>query len=354
MIEHGIDDGPETRRVVRAGHQEALPSILRSPTKGVGQPAIWVMAFEVMKHLPAYHMLEKARREGSLNPGQAVVETSSGTFALGLARVCHIMGHPCVIAADRAIAPDLLAAIESRGAKVVFVEAPTNATNVQQLRKDLRDRLALELNAYVPDQYGNAANFESYRAAAEIACSAIGHVDMLVCTVGSGGSSRGLAKALREANCKLQVVGVDTPGSIIFGLPAGPRELRGLGNGLMPGNVDHRIFDAVHWVTLDIALEGVRRIEALGLGDRGLTSGAAWMVAEFVATVTGGTTLAVFPDLGWRYRKEVTAYRWRDIRTAVIPMEISHLSEARPPWCWLAWKRRGLLEVLNSVGRPLS
>jgi cysteine synthase len=60
---------------------------------------VHALAFDVMKVLPAFHMLDVARRQRLLQPGQAVVDTSSGTFAVGLARVCKIMG--CEIAPNR-------------------------------------------------------------------------------------------------------------------------------------------------------------------------------------------------------------------------------------------------------------
>jgi cysteine synthase len=344
-----IHDGPETRRVIRAGHQEALPVAL----KGRGFPltkssTVHALAFEVMKHLPAFHMLDVARRNGTLRPGQTVVDTSSGTFALGLARVCQIMGHPCLIAADRAISPDLKAAIEHRGAHVEFVDAPVDASNVQELRKRLRAKLARAHHAFVPDQYDNPAHPEAYRAAAEIVCAEIGRIDILVGAVGSGASSRGIGTALREVNPNLRIIAVDTFGSVLFGLPPSSRELRGLGGGLMPANLDHQLYDEVHWVSQDIAIEGTLRVADAGLGDRGLTSGAAWMVATSVATTSNSASvLVVFPDLGWRYREQVSAYRLRRTAVTPTPKEILYLRDAEPPWCCFAWDRRPLQAVFE-------
>lgn len=328
-------DGPETQRIIRAGQQEALPTLIRGATRN---SCVSALAFETMKQLPAFHMLDLAKRSGLLRPGQPVVETSSGTFALGLARVAPAMGHRCLIASDRAISPDLQAAIEARGAEVHFVEAALDATNVQVLRNELLAKLAREHDGFIPNQYGNPANPESYRAAAEIACAAMGWVDVLVTTVGSGGHSRGLA-SLRAVNPKLRIVAIDTFGSILFGLPAAPRTLRGLGNGVMPSNVDHDIFNAVHWLTEDVALEGVLRVEEAGLGERGLTAGAAWMVAEWIADrYPAASVLTVFPDLGWRYREQVGAFRLRrDAIEPPMPLRIERLVQAAEPWSWMRW-----------------
>ena len=259
-------DGPETRRILRAGQQEALPTVLSHTRR------LHVLAFDVMKHLPAYYMITTALSSGVLQPGGPVVDTSSGTFALGIARVCRDR-HPCFIITDPAVDADLKTALETLGARVEIVQAPTDAANLQELRKKRRDEIARETRAFVPNQYDNPANPISYRAAAEIAINRLGRIDVLVATVGSGGSSSGLAEALRLINPDLRVIAVDTFGSVLFGLPVGPRRLRGLGNSLLPKNVRHEIYDEVHWLTEDVALEGVVRLQEAGFGDHGLTFG---------------------------------------------------------------------------------
>jgi cysteine synthase A len=284
-----------------------------------------------------------------LRAGQTVIDTSSGTFAIGLAEACEGR-HPCIIVTDRAVDDDVKTALEARGARVEIIDAPADGANLQVLRLQLRDRLAAELDAFIPNQYDNPHNPGSYRAVAELITTRLGPVDVLVATIGSGGSSQGIGRALREVNPALTIVAVDTPGSVLLGLPVGPRRLRGLGNSKPMGNVAHTLFDKAHWVSQEVALEGVVKIADAGLGDRGLTSGAAWMVGTYLHELAPlASIVVVSPDLGWRYRAVVGDFR--DRRTGPLglaPQPVQRLAEVAEPWCAFDWSRRSLAEVLRA------
>lgn len=334
-------DGPETRRILRAGQQAALPTIL-------SHSRLHLVAFDCMKRLPAAYMLERAREDGRLQLGQTVIDTSSGTFGIGLGEACEGR-YPCTVVTDRAVNNDVKAALEARGVRVEMIDAPADGANLQALRKRRRDQLAGELGAFIPNQYDNPHNPESYRAVAEIITAKLGPVDILVATIGSGGSSQGIGRALREVNPGLRIVAVDTQGSVLLGLKLGPRRLRGLGNSEPMGNVRQELFDEAHWVNEDIALEGVIRISEAGLGDRGLTSGAAWMVGVYLQeTHPEASIVVVSPDLGWRYRAVVGEFRdQRANPITVFPRTVRRLAEVTEPWCRFDWNRRSLANVLR-------
>jgi cysteine synthase len=341
-------DGPETRKFLRAGHQAALPSIL-------SHGRIHLVTFDCMKRIPATYMLQRAREDGRLHLGQTVIDTSSGTFAIGLAEACEGR-HPCVIVTDKAVDEDLKVALETRGARVETIDAPVDSPNVQALRKQLRNQLAGQLAAFIPDQYDNPHNPESYRVVAEIVTAKLGPVDFLVASIGSGGSSQGLGRALREVNPSLRIVVVDTQGSVLLGLRLGKRRLRGLGNSELPGNVAHCLFDEAHWVNLDVALEGVLRIAEAGLGDRGLTSGACWMVGSHLQHANPkASVVVVSPDRGWRYRALVSDYSGgRTASHMMYPRLVRRLDEVGEPWCSFAWKRRSLANARLADNSPTS
>ena len=125
--------------MLRAGQQAALPSIL-------SHGRLHLVAFDCMKRLPATYMLERAREEGRLRPRQTVINTSSGTFAIGMSEACEGR-HPCIIVTDRAVDDDVKAALEARGCRVEIIDAPADGANLQVLRKQLRDQLAKDLAA---------------------------------------------------------------------------------------------------------------------------------------------------------------------------------------------------------------
>src|SRR5689334_5960040 len=89
-----------------------LPSIV---TLG---PNLFAASFPLMKLLPARFIMDRARDEGTLKPGAVVIETSSGTFGLGLAMVCNQRGHKCILVSDPAIDPPLRRRLEELGATV--------------------------------------------------------------------------------------------------------------------------------------------------------------------------------------------------------------------------------------------
>ncbi len=131
----------------------------------------------------------------------------------------------------------------------------------------------------------------------------LGRIDVLVCAVGTGGHSAGVARVLRRFNPDLTLIGVDTVSSTIFGQPAGPRLMRGLGSSIHPRNVDYAAFDEIHWVAPAEAVWACRALAAAYHASGGWSVGAAALVAGWAArTRPAGTRIAaVFPDGPHRY-----------------------------------------------------
>jgi cysteine synthase A len=161
--------------------------------------------------------------------------------------------------------------------------------------------------AYCPQQYDNPDNVDAYVGlAAELVCQ-LGHVDVLVCSVGTGGHSAGIARVLRMFSPHLRLVGVDAVGSTIFGQPARPRLMRGLGSSIYPRNVAYDQFDEVHWVAPGEAVWACRTLAATHHTTGGWSVGAVTVVASWLArTLPPHTRIAaVFPDGPARYHTTV-------------------------------------------------
>jgi S-sulfo-L-cysteine synthase (3-phospho-L-serine-dependent) len=101
----------------------------------------------------------------------------------------------------------------------------------------------------------------------------------------------------------MQLIGVDTVGSTIFGQPASTRLMRGLGSSIYPGNVDYRAFNEVHWVAPAEAVWACRTLAATHYASGGWSVGAVALVAGWAAqNYPSGTTIAaIFPDGPQRY-----------------------------------------------------
>ncbi|OBJ88229.1 PLP-dependent cysteine synthase family protein [Mycobacterium asiaticum] len=257
-----------------------------------------------MKDRPALHMVERARARGDLAPGGTIIESTSGTLGLGLALAGNVYRHPVTLVTDPGLEPIIARMLTAYGARVDMVTEPHPVGGWQQARKDrVNELLATEPGAWNPDQYGNSDNVDGYRTLGLELVSQLGRIDVLVCSVGTGGHSAGVARVLREFNPNLRLIGVDTIGSTIFGQPAANRLMRGLGSSIYPGNVDYSAYDEVHWVAPAEAVWAARNMAATHFASGGWSVGAVALVAGWAArTSSPETTIAaVFPDGPQRY-----------------------------------------------------
>lgn len=327
-----------------------LPRLIQLGTGQVGA------AFEVMKMLPAAHMVDEAIREGRIGPDTTVIDTTSGTFGLGLAMVCALRGIKLHLVSDPAVEGFLAQRLIDLGAQLTVVRTPAADGGFQGARlavvEELRSKHA---DHYVPSQYANVNNPLAYAAVAEQIAHLVGEVAWLVGPVGSGGSVCGTARALRAVFPHLRAVGVDTHRSRLFGQDDGPRLLRGLGNSLLPPNLDHTVFDEVHWVDAATAFAATRALHRRHALYMGPTSGAAYLVAQHLAARDEGTVVTLLPDAGHRYEDTVYDNAWL---ASVCPdlcladnLPAAPEVVAAPPrqgerWQAMAWDRRSLPDVL--------
>lgn len=316
------------------------------------RPNLVLACFQLMKLLPARFMLDAAEERGQLRPGITICETTSGTFGLALAMLSAVREHPLVLISDPAVDPYLATRLKQLGARVEIISEPGSTGNFQAARL-ARLRLVLDgiPGAFWPNQYSNPDNPKAYGILAERLADEVGHIDWLVGSVGSGGSVCGTAIGLRELGQDPRVAGVDTPGSVLFGQADGPRKLRGLGNSILPTNLDHTVFDQVHWVTAAEAFKVTRRLyrkTGLFLGG---TSGATFLVADWVARSHPGLKVAaLMPDEGHRYTETIYNDTWvaeidswsRELPDS--PAELVSMPLRVDRWSALDWHKRTLAE----------
>ncbi|MFE9657881.1 cysteine synthase family protein [Micromonospora sp. NPDC006431] len=317
---------------------------------------LYAAAFQLMKLLPAQFVLQRALEQGQLTERSTVIETTSGTYGLGLAMVCRRLGLPLILVGDTAIDSHLRRRLEALGARVSIVSGQAARTGgIQQARLDRVKRIrARHRSPFTPGQYDNTMHANAYGRVAELITESFPQVDALICPVGSGSSSTGIAGFLRLLWPDLVLIGVDTPGSVLFGAPNGRRRLRGLGNGLLPKVLDHSLFDEVHWVPAGDAFAMTRRLHADHTLFMGPTSGAAYQVGQWWRRHNpGGTVLAVMPDEGHRYQRTVFHDAWlrreglAGVEAPREPTEIAHPGDLEDRWSRYAWGRRTRDEVVD-------
>ena len=353
-----IPEQPATQSVTQWG-----PSVVYRQTDSMVtptlirlEPGVVVAMFKLMKLVPAKYVVEKAWREGRIDPKVGIVETSSGTYALGLGLVCAEYGIPFHIVSDPVIRGPLQRRLEGLGGTVEVVEVDVAGASPQALRMEaLQRHLQRNPSAFWPRQYDHPDNRRAYHPFADHLLEQVGSEFTLVGSVGSGSSTCGTVERLRETNPDLPLVGVDTFGSVLFGLPKGRRLLRGLGNSIFPENLQHRMFDEVHWVTAADAFYWTRKLHA----DYGLylgpTSGASYRVARWLAQRSSKPVVFIAADEGHRYQDTVHDEGWvrqRELQLYTPPCDpivVDGPAQAEEPWSSMRWARRSLADVRGST-----
>ncbi|MER9926403.1 PLP-dependent cysteine synthase family protein [Mesorhizobium sp. M0048] len=341
------------KRLPFSGYSDAyvLPSIIRCETN------LYLAQFAFMKLLPAKYIIEKALARATLTHGMKVIETSSGTFALGLAVVCREYGFQLEIFTDPVMDKGLENRLRSLGAEVLIITDKAKQGGYQRSRLDALDARMRQLghSCFWPRQYDTADNPAAYKLFADQISEMLDPGVTLVGSVGSGGSTCGTIERLRQKAPGARLIGVDTFNSVIFGQKDGERKLRGLGNSLVPKNVKHELYDEVHLISASLAFAATRTLHERHAVFAGPTSGASYIVGRWRARKYPRETIVVIcPDEGHRYVEAAYDHEWLKQNACLnegvlldAPTTENHPSTALPPWNRYHWNRRSREAVLN-------
>lgn len=265
-------------------------------------------------------LIEAGEKAGLLKPGGTVVEPTSGNTGVGLTIAAILKGYKMVCTAADKIPKEKVALLEAYGAEVILCPTEVEASDPRSYYK-VAERIRDEQGAYLPYQYYNQANPEAHLLSTgpEIWRQTDGRITHWVVGVGTGGTISGTAKYLKSQNPDVEVIGVDTVGSI-YEYYFEHRELPpadqihqylidGIGEDFMPETVWWDTIDGI--VTVDDrdgyrAVYELARKEAIFTGSSG---GAAVHAAREVARELPDDALVVtlLPDSGERYLSKLNA-----------------------------------------------
>jgi S-sulfo-L-cysteine synthase (3-phospho-L-serine-dependent) len=298
-----------------------------------------------MKDRVAKQAILAAKLSGELKDDAPIIESSSGTMACGVAIVGRQLGHEVHIVTDPRIDPITCAKLQSLGCRI-HVVTQMGKQGWQSARLERLNELMEQYpGAYWPRQYENPDNPLAYRAMAHELLQDLGRIDILVGSVGSGGSLSGTARALKETLPDLKVVAVDAVGSVIFGQPDRPGRLQsGLGNSLIAPNVDFRVIDEVHWLNDEEAFASTLQLARDEQIFAGNSSGSVYAVSRWLAghVPASSNIVAIFPDRGDRYVATIYSEEYRKqkgiIRTELSeePRYVQH-NAAVTSWSYTNW-----------------
>ncbi|WP_220183172.1 pyridoxal-phosphate dependent enzyme [Sphaerisporangium album] len=317
-----------------------------------------VARFETLKIYSALAAVRTLLERGTVSPGQTLVDSSSGIYATSLALACHRYGMRCHIIASTTVDATVRAQLDILGATVE--QMPPSAS--LRLDQEARVRRVRRLLAERPDvhwmrQYHDDIHYLGYEEFAGVVASDLG-VDALTVVggVGSGASTGGVTEYLRRANPAVRLVGLQPFGSVTFGSEtfSDPDAIiAGIGSSIPFDNVRHELYDAIHWLDFRHAMAGAVALLREHAVFAGLSTGAAYLVARWLAARSPERThLVIGADTGHRYVERVFA-RHREALdpSALKPREIFSLDELEMPWSAMRWDRRA---YDPGPGQPLS
>ena len=257
-----------------------------------------------IKDRVAKAMIEDAEKSGKLTKDAVIIEPTSGNTGIGLALVATAKGYRTIIVMPDTMSEERRKLITAYGAELVLTDGKLGMAGA--IAK--ADELAKELpGGFVAGQFVNPVNpkahFES--TGPEIYADTDGEVDILVATVGTGGTITGTGEYLKSVKPEVTVVAVEPASSpVLSGGPAGAHAIQGIGAGFIPEILNTGIYDEIIPVSNEDAYAGGRMIGKKEGILVGISSGAALHAAIEVAKREenkGKTIVVILPDSGDRY-----------------------------------------------------
>jgi cystathionine beta-synthase len=262
----------------------------------------------------ALKMIEDAEKSGKLKPGGTIIEGTSGNTGMGLAIAAVIKGYKCIFTSTDKQSKEKFDALRAFGAEVIV--CPTNVEPEDpRSYYSVSSRLEREVpNSWKPNQYDNLSNSQAHYESTgpEIWEQTEGKITHLIAGVGTGGTISGIARYLKEKNPAIQVLGIDTYGSVFKKYKETgvfdkneiyPYITEGIGEDFLPQNVDFSLIDHFEKVTdKDAALmtREIARKEGIFSGNStgSAVAGLLQMKDKFKE---GDVVVIIFPDHGTRY-----------------------------------------------------
>ena len=249
-------------------------------------------------------MIEDAEACGKLTKDSVIIEPTSGNTGIGLAMVATAKGYRTIIVMPDTMSAERRKLIAAYGAELVLTDGSKGMAGAIEKAEELAKELP---GGFVAGQFVNPVNpkahFES--TGPEIYKDTDGEIDILVATVGTGGTITGTGEYLKSKKPEIKVVAVEPASSpVLSGGNAGAHAIQGIGAGFIPEILNTEIYDEIIQIENNDAFEGGRWIGKKEGILVGISSGAALYAAIEVARReenAGKTIVVILPDSGDRY-----------------------------------------------------
>ena len=250
------------------------------------------------------HMIERAEERGDLRPGMTIMECTTGNAGIACSAVAAIKGYACTIVMPEGMSEERRKMIGAYGAELVLT--PGGGTDIDLALERMREIRAADPERYfVPAEFENPDNVEAQIASGEeIWEQTAGQLDAVVASQGTGGWISGTARALKAHDPSIRAYAVEPAECpLISEQRWGTHGVPGIGDGIVPRNLDLAAMDGIVVVPTSEALEMARRLAReeglLGGPSSGCNVVAAMKLADAHPELRRIVT--AIPDTGQRY-----------------------------------------------------
>lgn len=260
-----------------------------------------------IKTRTAYNMILKAEEEGRIRPDTIIVEPTSGNQGIGLALVGAVRGYEVVIIMPDSVSEERKKLVQHYGAKVIEIHDDGDIGKCIEGCLQTALKMAQEdPRVYIPQQFENPNNplVHKHHTALEILAQVAGPIDGFCSGVGTGGTISGIGEVLKAQYPDILIWAVEPENAaILAGGNIGTHLQMGIGDGLIPENLNTDIYSKVCLVTDEEALSISRRLAREEGILCGISSGSNVCVALKMAKLLGKgkRVVTVLPDTGERY-----------------------------------------------------
>ncbi|HEX4480221.1 MAG TPA: cysteine synthase A [Rudaea sp.] len=294
-------------------YQSILETIGRTPIVKINKLApkgidmyVKVEAFNPMSSVKdrlAIGIILDAEANGTLKPGQTVVEATSGNTGIALAMVCAAKGYPFVAFMSDSFSVERRKLMRALGAKVILIPAAERGTGMIKRAEDY----AKKNDAFLARQFDNPANPAYHRSTTgpEILQDFAGkRLNFFVTGWGTGGTLTGAGEMIKLARPDVKVIATEPEGAaMLSGKDWQPHKIQGWTPNLIPSVLNKSVADKIVTVT-DVQARDTARALSMKEGIFcGISSGGTFAAALEVAKTAkqGDVILAMLPDTGERY-----------------------------------------------------
>lgn len=273
----------------------------------------------------ARFMILEALESGQLREGGTIVESSSGSTAMGLAMMAAQYGLKTKLVVRRQTSKEKLDCLRALGVELVLVDGTLPPEDPESYNRKALQVVEQTPGAYYPDQHNNRANNRAHylTTGPEIWRQMDGRIDYFVAGIGTGGTVSGVARYLKEQDPAIRVVAVDIAGSVFTEyfrsrrmVEPAPYRVEGLGDEEIINCPEFELLDDMVQVTDRQAFHWARRLakrEAVFAG--GSSGGALWGVSQVARQLDGSLgrparIATLFPDSGGRYLSTIYNDEW--------------------------------------------